>query len=123
MTSNIGIFKNQLAEYESFQTYGTLEQQTSQIENIINEHDRIISLVRTYNSAYNNLDQKSEYKDFNYEKADGDIWVNYKDKKKDVKDVAKEDAHTMIVQYNSAYLVGMISIATILVTTYVILKK
>ena len=123
MTANIDLFKNQFAEYESFQTYGTLEEQTNKLENIINEHDETIRLVRKYNSAHNELDQKTNYKDFNYEKADGNIWVNYKDKKKDVKDVAKEDSYDMIVQYNSAYLVGMISIATILVTTYVVLKK
>ena len=123
MTANIDLFKNQFAEYESFQTYGTLEEQTNQIGNIVNEHDRTISLVRKYNSEYNGLDQKLDYKDFNYEKADGDIWLNYKDKKKDVKDVAKEDSYEMILQYNSAYLVGIISIATILVSTYVVLKK
>jgi hypothetical protein len=123
MKSNLSIFKNPLAKFESFSTYSDLPGQTDQIKDIIDKHDEIKTITNDYQTKYNELDQNLNYKDFNFTKSDGDIWLDYKDKERNIKDAQKEDTHEMIMQYNHAYLVGMITIATVLITTYITLRK
>lgn len=123
MKANLSIFQNPLAKYENFESYGDLDAQTEQIGEIIDNHDKIQKLTNEYNKKYSELNQNTEYKDFNFVKPNGEIWVDYKDRPRDIKDAEKEDLHVMITQYNNAYLVGMITIATVLIASYVTLKK
>lgn len=123
MKANLSIFQNPLAKYENFESYGDLDAQTEQIGEIIEKHDEIQNLTNQYNTKYSELDQNTQYKDFNFLKPDGEIWLDYKDRQRDIKDAEKEDLHVMITQYNNAYLIGMITIATLLIASYVTLRK
>ena len=131
-------FKNPLATCENFTTdyhleedYNILKDQYLKIKHINELHDDISGNIGEYNSKYHALDSSSvnadnipafKYKDFNYTKPNGKIWLDHIDRKSTVKDAAKEDIHTMIVEQNNAYIVGMITIATVLVTTYLTFK-
>jgi hypothetical protein len=123
MKANLSIFQNPLAKYENFESYGDLDAQTEQIGEIIEKHDEIQNLTNQYNIKYSELDQNTQYKDFNFLKPDGEIWLDYKDRQRDIKDAEKEDLHVMITQYNNAYIIGMITIATVLIASYVTLRK
>lgn len=132
-------FKNPLATCENFTTdyhleedYNILKDQYLKIKHINELHDDISGNIGEYLNKYDVLDISGgsnadnipafKYKDFNYKKPNGKIWLDHIDRKSTVKDAAKEDIHTMIVEQNNAYIVGMITIATVLVTTYLTFK-
>lgn len=140
-------FKNPLATCENFsnfqeleylreEDYNILKDQYLKIKHINELHDDISGNIGEYLNKYEVLDISGgssgvtnadnipafKYKDFNYKKPNNKIWLDHIDRKSTVKDAAKEDIHTMIVEQNNAYIVGMITIATVLVTTYLTFK-
>jgi maltodextrin utilization protein YvdJ len=50
-------------------------------------------------------------------------YLAYTDKSKTVKDAVKEDIHTMILQQNNSYIMGMIALSAVLITTFLFLRK
>lgn len=118
-------FENPLAEYEAFNTYNSLGVQIDRIEDINNRKSDIDGKISEYESLHADLSGNDFYQDFNKMiTKDGSqrIWLDYIDKKSSVKDAAKEDIHSMIIQQNNAYIIGMITLATVLVTTYMTFK-
>lgn len=135
---------------EPFSSYGNFESQVNQIGDLVNKHDAIKAaevvyttnrndmMSATYTSGekegekkykdyeyyYNEADpEKSEYDSDSDSESDKRIWLDLHDRKPDIKDATKEDLHTMIVQQNNAYIVGMITLVTILITTFLTIKK
>ena len=119
------LFSNPLANYEAFSTYGSFNAQMARIKDMVDRQESITYKVDEYNDIYtdlSNTDVNPHYKDYNFTKNDGNIWLDYVDRKSDVKDAAKEDVRTMIIEQNNAYIIGMVTLATVLVTTFLVLK-
>ena len=57
----------------------------------------------------------NDYNDFAADKLDIDRLPN-------VKDAAKEDIDTMIVQQNNTYILGMITVTTLLITSFLFIR-
>lgn len=119
------LFSNPLANYEAFSTYGSFNAQMARIKDMVDRQESITYKVAEYNDIHtdlSNTDVNPHYKDYNFTKADDKIWLDYVDRKSDVKDAAKEDVRTMIIEQNNAYIIGMVTLATVLVTTFLVLK-
>lgn len=123
-------YQNPLTPYsEGYTNYGSFDEQTDQISKIISHNDRINSLQEKYNAKRQEMKNEKEkdgsvkYKDFDHYKEDGSIWVDYLDRKTSTKDAAKEDIDELILQQNHAYIIGMITLSTILVTTFLVMRK
>jgi hypothetical protein len=125
MSASKELFSNPLANYEAFSTYGSFNAQMARIKDMVDRQESITAKVDEYNDIHtdlSNTDVNPNYKDYNFTKADGKIWLDYVDRKSDVKDAAKEDVRTMIIEQNNAYIIGMVTLATVLVTTFLVLK-
>jgi hypothetical protein len=107
---------------ESFTTYSSLNNQIDYIGDLTTKFKDIQGNVGRYNTAY---DEVVKYKDFNdtTTNTDGTIWVDAVHGKPTLKDATKEDLHTMIVEQNKAHIIGMITLITVLVCTYLVVKK
>lgn len=119
------LFSNPLANYEAFSTYGSFNAQMARIKDMVDRQESITAKVSDYNNIHtvlSNTNDNPNYKDYNFTKTDGNIWLDYVDRKSDVKDAAKEDVRTMIIEQNNAYIIGMVTLATVLVTTFLVLK-
>lgn len=131
---------------EPFSSYGNFESQVNQIGDLVNKHDAIKAAEDVYTTTRNDMmnatytsgekEGEKKYKDYEYYYREADpkkvedantsdkrIWLDLHDRKPDIKDATKEDLHTMIVQQNNAYIVGMITLVTILITTFLTIKK
>ena len=122
MSASKELFSNPLANYEAFSTYGSFNAQMARIKDMVDRQESITAKVSEYDDIHTDLSGKPNYKDYNFTKTDGDIWLDYVDRKSDVKDAAKEDVRTMIIEQNNAYIIGMVTLATVLVTTFLVLK-
>lgn len=118
MSTGKSFFALPLAEYDAFQTYGSFREQTKLIGNLNQQYDDISGQILIYN---NELDVVKKYADFS-KKSGSEIWLDKVDRKSDVKDGVREDAHIMILQQNNAYIIGMITLTTVLITTYLVIK-
>ena len=116
------LFSNPLANYEAFSTYGSFNAQMARIKDMVDRQESITAKVSDYKNIHTDLSGNEDYKDYNFTKTDGNIWLDYVDRKSDVKDAAKEDVRTMIIEQNNAYIIGMVTLATVLVTTFLVLK-
>jgi hypothetical protein len=117
-----GFFTNPQTKYkEAFETgtFGELRHQAEAIGQINNKYDDISGAIVEQQALYNQLQQgiSREYIDFS------GTYLDYKDRKSHVKDAVKEDIHMMILQQNNAYIIGMITITTVLIATYLVTKK
>ena len=122
MSASKELFSNPLANYEAFSTYGSFNAQMARIKDMVDRQESITAKVAEYNDIHTDLSGNTDYKDYNFTKADDKIWLDYVDRKSDVKDAAKEDVRTMIIEQNNAYIIGMVTLATVLVTTFLVLK-
>ena len=125
MSASKELFSNPLANYEAFNTYGSFNAQMARIKDMVDRQESITYKVKDYNDIHTDLSNTNvnpHYKDYNFTKSDGKIWLDYVDRKSDVKDAAKEDVRTMIIEQNNAYIIGMVTLATVLVTTFLVLK-
>ena len=116
-------FSSPLADYESFQTYASFENQIGLIKNLNTLHDDISGSIVTYETKKNDLVRN--YKDFSSNSIIDPtrIWLDKEDRLPDVSDGVKEDIHIMIMEQNNAYIIGMITLVTVLITTYLVIKK
>jgi len=105
-----GFFKNPATEY-----FDTITQQIDNIGNLITNNDSIRNKYRDYDNIKKSLIA-------NYQDYSGNF-LAYSDAKTTVKDAVKEDTHIMILQQNNSYIMGVITVATILITTYLVIKK
>ena len=110
-----GFFSNPQTEY--FSTNTEFEQQVSQVNNLADKKDKIENTVGEYNDLYGDLMSDPKYIDFSGNH------LAFSDSKSSVQDAIKEDIHVTIMQRNNTYVVGMITVATVLITTYLVLKK
>ena len=112
-------FKN----YERFETYGTFVEQIGLIKNLNTKYDDISGSIVSYETQKNNL--ATNYKDFSSNSVIDStrIWLDKEDRLPDVSDGVKDDIHIMIMEQNNADIIGMITLATVLITTYLVIKK
>lgn len=116
------LFQNPLAGVqEAFSTpppnYGTNLDQINRLNTIENGYQDISGAINDYNAEYSAMQSKGDYADLN------GSYLAYLDKKSNVHDALKEDIETAIIQRNNAYVVGMITIGTVILTSYIIMKK
>lgn len=130
MSVNSQCYQNPLTPYiEGYSNYGSFNEQTDQVGKIISHNDRIRKVATQYKQEKKqiknakNKDGSIRYKDFDHYNEDGSIWLDYLDKKSTTKDAAKEDINKMILEQNNAYIVGIITISTILATIFIVMKK
>lgn len=102
----------------STSNYGSYVQQTQHITNLNAKHDEIDEKIQEYDTLKNSLESNTtDYADF----SGG--YLHYRDNPSTVKDAVKEDIHMMILQQNNAYIIGMITVITVMITTYLVTKK
>ena len=114
------LFENPLTglqEAFSTGTYGTNLQQIRQLDAIERNYQDISGAINDYNTEYNAMQGEDDYADLS------GSYLAYLDKKSSVHDALKEDIETAIIQRNNAYVVGMITIGTVILTSYIIMKK
>ena len=115
------LFTNPLTTYyrETFETaFESVTDQADAIHSILNNHRDISSNLIVHAALKKELDDnRKDYKDFNGE------YLAYADSKKTVKDAIKEDIHMMILQQNNSYIVGMLVLSAVLITTFLVTKK
>ena len=111
MISNT-FYKNPIAEY--FENM-TMDSQIQRIGNLQNTNTEIRNQYNVYNTVKTDL--SNNYLDYN------GGYLDYIDKKSTVKDAVKEDTQIMILQQNNSYIMGILTIATVLITTYLVIKK
>ena len=115
------LFENPLTFYkEAFTngTYGTLTSQIQNMSSIGSTYNDISGNITSYDSLKSTLENdQSRYIDFSGN------YLAYTDSKRTVKDAVKEDIHTMIMQQNNAYIMGMVALSAVLITTFLFLKK
>jgi len=123
MGTQINFFRLPLANYERFETYGTFVEQIGLIKNLNTKYDDISGSIVSYETQKNNL--ATNYKDFSSNSVIDStrIWLDKEDRLPDVSDGVKDDIHIMIMEQNNAYIIGMITLATVLITTYLVIKK
>jgi hypothetical protein len=131
MATAKSFFSLPLADYntsfdnrEAFQTYGTYDHQISLIKDMNNKFEDLSGSILSYNIK--NADLVDNYKDFSYNSVNvgrQGIWLDKEHSRPDVTDGVKEDIHIMIMEQNNAYIIGMITLATVLITTYLVIKK
>lgn len=111
------MFKNPQTPYttEGFNTYGLYVEQVRQIKGLNDNHDAIKTNVANHAALQTQI--STSYNDFSGN------FLAYTDSKQTVKDAVKEDIHTMILQQNNSYIISMIAISTVLVTTFLITRK
>ena len=111
------LFTNPLSKYnEAFELYGSFAGQVADIKSINTKYNDISGNIVKYKSL------KQELLDFKNSDFKGE-YLAYIHAKPTVKDAMKEDIHTMIMQQNNSYIIGMIAITTVLITTYLLTKK
>ena len=104
--------------HSSTSDYGSFVQQTQHIINLKTKHDDIGDKVATYDALKSSVESNtSDYADFSGN------YLHYRDHPSNVKDAVKEDIHMMILQQNNAYIIGMITVITVMITTYLVTKK
>jgi hypothetical protein len=115
------LFQNPLAgvqeAFSAAATYGTNLQQIKRLDTIEKKYQDISGAINDYNTEYNAMQSEGDYADLN------GSYLAYLDKKSNVHDALKEDIETAIIQRNNAYVVGMITIGTVILTSYIIMKK
>lgn len=111
------LFTNPTTSYKEAFTYGSVTDQVENINVINTSYTDIANNLKKHVSLKEKIDKDEKYKDFrgNY--------LSYNETKKTVKDAVKEDIHAMILQQNNAYIVGMIAISVVLITTFLVTKK
>ena len=94
-------------------TYGDLTDQVNKVQSIENTRSSMenqITSITTMKTDLSGTDFSGNY-------------VDDKDKNSTVQDALNEDLQYSIVQRNNAYIIGMITVSTVLITTFLVLKK
>jgi hypothetical protein len=119
-------FENKFSDYtvEGFtgQIFAsTDEEQFNKLNDLVGNYQDISGDLVDYHTLKNELTTGlsdpniNDYNDFAADKLDIDRLPN-------VKDAAKEDIDTMIVQQNNTYILGMITVTTLLITSFLFIR-
>lgn len=102
-----------------------LETQFKNIEQVDDTNKEIRASLGKYQGKLSDLnrDYKDYYSNNPDNNPDGSIYLDYNDRKTTLEYAVKEDIHQMIIQQNNSYIIGMITITTVLITTYLVLRK
>lgn len=114
---NRSLFKSPQTEAFSNTTQDTYLKQIQKLDVIENNYVDLSNNIDVYNAEYDIMTTDPKYQDFK-----GDF-LQHLDKSTTVQDALKEDIETAIIQRNNSYIVGMITIGTVILTSYIILKK
>lgn len=119
-------FENKFSDYtvEGFtgQIFAsTDEEQFNKLNDLVGNYQDISGDLVDYHTLRSELTDGlsdpniNDYNDFAADKLDIDRLPN-------VKDAAKEDIDTMIVQQNNTYILGMITVTTLLITSFLFIR-
>lgn len=119
-------FENKFSDYtvEGFtgQIFAsTDEEQFNKLNDLVGKYQDISGDLVDYHTLRSELTDGlsdpniNDYNDFAADKLDIDRLPN-------VKDAAKEDIDTMIVQQNNTYILGMITVTTLLITSFLFIR-
>jgi hypothetical protein len=113
------LFTNPQTKYtEAFNnTYGSFSDQLNQITALNNKYDDLSRNILTHDALKLELSSLDKYLDYSGNH------LSYTDAGKTVKEAVKEDIHSMILQQNNSYILGMIAISTVLITTFLLTRK
>lgn len=121
----------------NFSKYATEGFQSQMFDADVEQYNKLNDLVGKYQEIEGDLDKYNELKqelEDGVKDEDGNIdeRVNqYNDfggtkldinKKPNVKDAAKEDVDTMIIQQNNTYILGMVTVTTLLITSFLFMR-
>lgn len=95
-------------------TYGTFTDQVSLLTDLNAKFLDISGNLANYNVTKQELDKYSDF---------AGNYLEYRDKPSTVQEAVKEDIEQMIIQQNNVYIIGMITVTTILISLYLVLKK
>lgn len=115
-----GFFSNpQTPLTEAFTTpsYGSYIEQTNKIGKLVSKHEDTTQNIVAYDALKESVESDEKYADFSGN------FLHYSDHPSTVKDAVKEDIHMMILQQNNSYIIGMITVITVMITTYLVTKK
>jgi hypothetical protein len=115
-----GFFSNPqtpLKEAFSTTTYGSYLEQTNKIGKLDTKYEDISQNIVVYDALKDSVESDEKYADFSGN------FLHYTDHPSTVKDAVKEDIHMMILQQNNSYIIGMITVITVMITTYLVTKK
>lgn len=119
-------FENNFSEYtvEGFQTQPPTDaEQYNMLNALVGKYQDISGDLVDYNELKKELidgittsdGSLNEYNDYDGTKLDIE-------KIPTVKDAAKEDIDTMIVQQNNTYILGMVTVTTLLITSFLFIR-
>ena len=94
-------------------TYGDLTDQVNKVQTIENTRSSMDQQITSIGNLITDLSGT----DFSGN------YVDDKDKNSTVQDALNEDLQYSIIQRNNAYIIGMITVSTVLITTFLVLKK
>jgi hypothetical protein len=118
-------FKSPFSDYtkEGFesQIFADDQAQIDKLNDLDTKKKELDQKVTNYNTALQELDGTNDpvfdyYNDFSGNK----LAFN---RKPNIRDAAKEDIDTMIVQQNNTYILGMITVTTLLVSTFLFMRN
>lgn len=121
-------FKSPFSDYtkEGFesQIFADDQDQIAKLNDLDTKKGELDQKVTTYNTALQELDGTNA--------SDDPVFDYYNDfdgnklafnRKLNIRDAAKEDIDTMIVQQNNTYILGMITVTTLLVSTFLFMRN
>ena len=114
---NRSLFKSPQTEAFSNTTHDTYLKQIQKLDVIENNYVDLSNNIDVYNVEYDIMTTDPKYQDFKKE------FLQHLDKTTTVQDALKEDIETAIIQRNNSYIVGMITVGTVILTSYIVLKK
>ena len=115
---NFVTYQNFATDADQYNMLNTLVQKYQDISGDLVDYnelkDELIDGIRTSDGS--KIDKRlNEYNDYDGTKLDIE-------KLPTVKDAAKEDIDTMIVQQNNTYILGMITVTTLLITSFLFIR-
>lgn len=117
MATKREFFSNPFRNYDEpfivTHTYGDLTDQVNKVQTIENTRSSMNQQITSIGNLITDLSGT----DFSGN------YVDDKDKNSTVQDALNEDLQYSIVQRNNAYIIGMITVSTVLITTFLVLKK
>ena len=119
---NKELFTNPLTTYnEAFTEASDLSTALSTISaNRVLLNDSLLKNDQAIDKLYpKNVDGTPFTKDNDYHGN----YIEYTDSKNTIQSALNDDIHSMILQQNNSYIIGMIAIITVLITTFLVTKK
>ena len=100
----------------TLEEFTTGEEKIGLINTMASQYTEISGNAVEYETSRDTLNSHNKY-DFSGN------YLHYRDGKPTVKDALQEDIEIAVTQRNNSYIVGMITVATVVITTYLVLKR